>query len=251
MPPEEVSAQVRELEALRSQLRLWRVAVPLITIGVVLHGVFTLYRAAAGLVVEGPPREEFVASLTDELNKEVRPVVERVAQQTFTETREAVNKELVRLNDRTPEMAAALKKEIESLIHNIPQRGEKVLQGSFGAMLKKREADIRKQYPDVTEARVATLVLELTDLTQKRLDHVTHQLFEPHLAALSNIMDDVTHIQRTEPAAVRGDIASWDMALLVFDLIRDEFEDLHVKEADPALPGKFQQKARNTQPTQP
>ncbi len=250
MTPEEVSTQVRELEGLRAQLRLWRVAIPLITVGVIVYGVVTLYQTAAGLVVEGPPREEFVAAFTDGLNKEVRPTVEKVAQQTFTETRAAVNKELLRLNDRTPELAAALKKEIEALIHNIPQRGEKVLQGSFGAMLKKREADIRKQYPDVTEARVAALLVELTGLAEQRVDHVTHHLFEPHLVSLTGIMEDVAHIQRTEPAT-GGDLASWDMALLVFDLIRDEFDELHVKETNPAAPGKAKLNPKKSQPNQP
>lgn len=251
MPPEEVAHQIRELEALRSQLRLWRIVVPLVTVGVIAYGVFTIYRSAASLVAEGPPREEFVAAFTDGLNKDVRPVVEKVAQQTFTETREAVNKELARLNDRTPEMAAALKKEVESLIHNIPRRGEKVLQGTFGAMLKKREADIRRQYPDVTEQKVATLVLSLTDLAHQRLDHVTDQLFAPHLQSLSGIMDDVAHIQRTESVTGREDMASWDMALLVFDLIRDEFSDLRVTESDPAIPAKLQNRPRAAKPAQP
>lgn len=248
MTPEEVSTQIRELEALRSQLRLWRTAIPLITIGVVTYGVFTIYHSAASLVTEGPPREEFVAAFTDGLNTEVRPTIEKVAQQTFSETREAVNKELARLNDRTPEMAGALKKEVESLLHNLPRRGEKVLQASFGTMLKKREADIRKQYPDVTEQKVATLVLQLTDLTQQRLDHVTHHLFAPHLESLSSVMDDVAHIQRTEPATPREDLASWDMALLVFDLIRDEFADLHVSETAPTIPAKLQNKVKPAQP---
>lgn len=248
MTPEEVSTQVRELESLRSQLRLWRTAIPLITVGVISYGVFTIYRSAESLVAEGPPREEFVAAFTDGLNKEVRPVVEKIAQQTFSETREAVNKELARLNDRTPEMAGALKKEVEALIHNIPRRGEKVLQASFGTMLKKREADIRKQYPDVTEQKVATLVLQLTDLAHQRLDHVTHQLFSPHLESLSGIMDDVSIIQRTEMVSSREDLASGDMALLVFDLIRDEFADLHVHEADPAIPAKLQNKVKLAQP---
>lgn len=248
MTPEEVSTQVRELEALRAQLRLWRTAIPLIAVGVIAYGVFTIYRSAESLVAEGPPREEFVAAFTDGLNTEVRPTVEKIAQQTFSETREAVNKELARLNDRTPEMAGALKKEVESLIHNLPRRGEKVLQASFGTMLKKREADIRKQYPDVTEQKVATLVLRLTDLTQERLDHVTHHLFSPHLESLSGIMEDVAHIQRSESVSAREDFASWDMALLVFDLIRDEFSELHVTESEPTIPAKLQNKVKPAQP---
>ncbi len=248
MTPEEVSAQVRELESLRSQLRLWRTAIPLITIAIVTHGVVTIYRAAVDLVADGPPREEFVSAYTDGLNREVRPTVEKIAQQTFSLTRDAVRKELTRLNDRTPEMAAALKKEIEALIHNIPRRGEKALQASFGAMLKKREADIRKMYPDVTEQKVASLVLGLTDVSQQRLDRVMQQLFSPHLEALSGIMDDVAHIQRTETVAAQEDLASWDMALMVFDLIRDEFADLHVTEASPAVPAKLQNKVKPAQP---
>ncbi len=251
MTPEEVATQVRELESARSQLRLWRTAIPLVAAGVISYGVFTIYDSAASLVTEGPPREEFVAAFTDGLNQEVRPVVERIAQQTFSETREAVNKELARLNDRTPEMAGALKKEVETLMHNIPRRGEKVLQASFGAMLKKREADIRKQYPDVTEQKVATLVQGLTDLTHQRIDHVTHQLFSPHLESLSGIMEDVAHIQRTEVINPKEDLASWDMALLVFDLIRDEFADLHMHEVDPAVPAKLENKVKRAKPAKP
>ncbi|MEN9572407.1 MAG: hypothetical protein RL514_262 [Verrucomicrobiota bacterium] len=251
MNPEEVTTQVRELESLRAQLRLWRTVIPLVTVGVICYGVFTIYSSAANLLVEGPPREEFVAAFTDGLNKEIRPVVEKVAQQTFTETREAVNQELARLNDRTPEMAGALKREIETLVSNIPRRGEQVLQASFGTMLKKREADIRKTYPEVTEQRVATLMLELTDLSHQRLDHVTHQLFSPHLESLSGIMDDIAHIQRTEAVNPREDLASWDMALLVFDLIKDEFANLHVVESDLTAPAKLTKKPKSANPTKP
>ncbi len=251
MSPEEVSNQVRELESLRARLRLWRTAVPLIAVGVISYGVFTLYRSAENLVSEGPPREEFIAAFTDGLKREVQPTVEKVAQQTFSETKRAVEKEMVRLNERTPEMAGALKKEVETLIQNVPRRGEKVLQASFGAMLKKREADIRKQYPDVTEQKVASLVLGLTELTQQRLDHVTHQLFSPHLECLSSILEDVGQIQRTEKAGASEDLASWDMALLVFDLIRDEFGELHVADADPTVPARLQSKVKAPKPTAP
>lgn len=243
MTPEEVANQIKELESLRSQLRLWRTVIPLATVAIVSYGVFALYRSAENLVVEGPPREEFIAAFTDGLKREVQPTVERVAQQTFSETKRAVEKELARLNDRTPEMAGALKKEVETLIHNIPRRGEKVLQASFGTMLKKREADIRKTYPDVTEQKVASLVLGLTDMAHQRLDHVTHQLFLPHLTSLSNIMEDIAHIQRTETVTGQEDQASWDMALLVFDLIRDEFAELHVTEVAPVAPAKLKNKS--------
>ncbi len=251
MTSEEVAGQIKELESLRSQLRLWRTVIPLATIAIVSYGVFALYRSVESLVVEGPPREAFVAAFTDGLNHDVRPMVEREAQRTFSETKRAVEKEMARLNDRTPEMAGALKKEVETLIHNIPQRGEKVLQSSFGTMLKKREEDIRKTYPDVTEQKVASLVLGLTDTAQQRLDQLTHQLFLPHLTSLNNIMDDITHIRRTETVSGQEDLASWDMALLVFDLIRDEFAELHVTEATPTAPARLRNQNKPAKPVQP
>ena len=61
-------------------------------------------------------------------------------------------------------------------------------------------------------------------------------------------MDDVAYIQKTEKASAGEDLASWDMALIVFDLIRDEFADLHVTEVTPVAPAKPAKKAKSTQP---
>lgn len=251
MTPEEVSNQVRELEAARSQLRLWRRAIPLVVVSVISYGVFTIYRSAECLIGEGPKREEFVAAFTGGLNTEVRPVVEKVVQQTFSETRDAVTKEIDRLNDRMPEMSGAVKKEVEALMNNIPKRGEAVLQASFGTMLKKREADIRKQYPDVTEQKVATLMLQLAELSHQSLDRVTHQLFSPHLESLSNIIDDVAHIQRTEVVDPTEELASLDMGLLVFDIIRAEFDDLQVDGTASGVPGKSGKKGKPAKSNKP
>ena len=104
------------------------------------------------------------------------------------------------------------------------------------------EEGIRKQYPDVTEARVAGLVARLIDLSEKQIDHATHHLFEPHLVSLSNIMDDITAIKKAEGTAAKEDLASWDMALLVFDLIRDEFGELYVREEATGPLGKLPKK---------
>ena len=72
--------------------------------------------------------------------------------------------------------------------------------------------------------------------------HATHHLFEPHLVSLSNIMDDITAIKKAEGTAAKEDLASWDMALLVFDLIRDEFGELYVKEEAAGPVGKLPKK---------
>ena len=92
-------------------------------------------------------------------------------------------------------------------------------------------------------------------MTHQRLDHVTQQLFSPHLESLSLIMDDLAHIQRTETVNAKEDLASWDMALVVFDLIREEFAELQVTEAaatDSAAPVKLPKKVKPAaKPAQP
>ena len=63
------------------------------------------------------------------------------------------------------------------------------------------------------------------------------------------------HIQRTEVVNAKEDLASWDMALVVFDLIREEFAELQVTEAAAAnsaapvkLPKKVKPAAKPSQP---
>ena len=252
MSSEETSRQIAELLSLRAQLRRWRLGITLAVTVIVVGGIWSIYDAGNSLAREGPEQEELVAEFTKGLNSEVVPLVEKVALQTFHATRIGVEKELAKLDQRTPELALALRKEIEALVRNVPHRGEKVLQASFGAMLKKREAAIRKSYPDVTEQRVASLVVTLVDVTEEQVDHMINHLFTPHLESINSVLDNMAHIQKTETLRPDEELASWDMALLVFDLIRDEFGELHVSEITPEDPAKLKRKhAKPTKPSKP
>lgn len=255
MSPEEVSRQIVELQLLRSELRRWRVGITLTVAVIVVGGVWSIYDAGNSLAREGPEQEELVAEFTKGLNSEVVPLVERVARKTFYETKIGVEKELAKLDQRTPELALALEKEIMALVRNVPHRGEKVLQASFGAMLKKREADIRKSYPDVTEQKVSTLVATLVEVTEEQVEHMIDHLFAPHLEAIYSVLDNMARIQQTETLRPDEELASWDMALLVFDLVRDEFGELYVAEIPPEAPAKLKHKttkpANSAKPSKP
>ncbi len=236
MSPEETQRQIAELRDLRAQLTRWSVGIPVVAIAIVLTSLWLITDAARGLVSEGPRREEFVTSLTTGLKQDVVPVVESIARRTYTDARAGLEREFERLDARAPEISQALGSEVEKLLNNLPNRGEAALKATFGDMLKKREADIRKTFPDATEENVAVFVSNLTSEAEEQAHNLAAKLFGPQLLELDGILQNIDRIRTTEKLSPTDDLATWDTALLVLDILRDEFKDLqiHTIEATPA-----------------
>lgn len=240
MSPEETQRQIAELRDLRAQQTRWSVGIPVVAILIVLSSLWLITDAAKGLVNEGPRREEFVTALTSGLKQDVVPVVESIARRTYTDTRAGLEREFERLNSRAPEISQALGSEVEKLLNNLPKRGESALKATFGEMIKKREADIRKTFPDATEQNVATFVANLTSEAEEQAHNLTAKLFGSQLLELDGILANIDRIRATEKLGPDENLATWDTALLVIDLLRDEFKDLHIHETTttPAAAGQ-------------
>ena len=232
MSPEETQRQIADLRDLRGQLTRWSVGIPVVAILIVLSGLWLITDAARGLVTEGPRREEFVTALTGGLKQDVAPVVESIARRTYTDTRAGLEREFDRLNSRAPEISQTLGAEVEKLLNNLPKRGEAALKATFGEMIKKREADIRKMFPDATEQSVTTFVSNLTGEAEEQAHNLTAKLFGPQLIELDGILSNIDRIRASEKLGPTEDLATWDTALLVIDLLREEFKELHVHEVD-------------------
>ena len=225
MNPDDVRRQTEELESLRSQTNRWRIgtALAIIVIGGVAVG--TILKGVFGLVQEGPNQKIFMGEVQTHLKKEVLPSLEVIAGQTVKEIKPRIESELKKLNERSPELAEALHKELLALSGNLPVRGEKVLNATFGAMLKKRESDIRKMYPGVTEEQVAALVANLVTAGQEQIQTITETLFSPHLKALNVIVANIDVIKESEKIDAADEGPTWDTALLIFDILRDDFKE--------------------------
>ena len=233
MHTDEVKKQIEELESLRAATRRWRIASVLAIILIVVVSVAKMIGGVTDLVREGPPQQEFMAELERGLKQEVVPTLEKIAAQTVNEIKPAIDLELKRLNDRVPDVVTALKQELEALASNLPKRGEKILESSFGSMIRKREDKIRKLYPGVTEEKVAALVLNLIAETNDQIEHVVGSLFSQHIRALNAVLDNVAQIQRTEVVDAAAEFPTWEMTSLMFDLLHEEFKGLDTT-ADPA-----------------
>jgi len=240
MNADEVQKQVQELESLRSQTRVWRTGSVLAIILIVVICVWRLIDGVTGLASPGPRQEAFLGDVTSSLKTNVVPGIQKIATQAIYDIKPLVEREIQKLNDRAPDIAAALKKEIELLTHNLPNRGEKVLDQTFGVMLKKREEKIRKLNPTVTEDRVASLVHNLVAEAHDQIEHVSDRLFAPHILSLNNILENVTEIQRTEKIDATEEFPKWEMASLIIDLLHDEFKELSSVEepSTAAVPAK-------------
>ena len=223
MNSEQVQIQIQELESLRSQMRLWRLASMLVILLMVFICIGTLINNVLGLTRPGPRQEEFVTELSNGLQQGAIPEIQTIGAATLNSI--DFQEEFDKLNRRTPELAEATMKELQTLSESLPQRGEKVLNETFGEMIHSREAKIREMYPDVTEDKVHTLGANLTEEATERTAQVTQALFDPHLKSMNAIVENIRLIQDTEAVNPR-EVPTWQMALLIFDIAREDFKGL-------------------------
>ena len=225
MNSDEVKKQTEELESLRSQTNRWRIGTALAIILIAFVAVGTIIKGVFGLVQDGDSQKIFMGEVQAHLKTDVLPSLEAIAGQTVKEIKPRIEAELKKMNERSPELAGALHKELLALSGNLPIRGEKVLNATFGAMLKKREGDIRKTYPGVTEEQVSTLVDNLVTTGHEQITSITESLFAPHLKALNVITANIDIIKQSETIDPADEGPTWDTALLIFDILRDDFKE--------------------------
>lgn len=239
MQANEVKREIQELESLRSQMRWWRLGTLLVLVVIVVACIATINGAVQGLTKPGPVQDQFVADVSTRLQTTVVPKVQTIAAQTVAQLQPKVEDELAKLNDRVPELAEVSMKELELLEKNLPARGEKVLNATFGEMLKKREPKIREMFPEVTEDKVQTLVANLTEEGQNRIVLAHDRMFSPHLASMNNIFEHMLKIQGSEKISPNADQTNWEMAVLVVDIFHDDLKSLQAQsQAKPAADSK-------------
>lgn len=222
----EVKNQIDELEKIRAQSRLWRTLTVLALLAIVVIGVGSIVSAVRGLFSPGATQEEFAGALSSNLQRDVVPQVQSIAQQAIAEIRPQVESELSKLNDRVPELTEASMKQFELLQKNVPDQAEKVLEETLGAALIKKEPKIRAMFPEVTEAKIETAVHNVSLEATERIMHAHDSLFAAHMTALNNIIGNLDKIQRSERVNPKDEKADWEMGMAIFDLVHDELKNL-------------------------
>lgn len=226
MTSDEVKTKIQELDSLRSQARYWRLGITafialitVICVGILVNSVHNLYRS-------GPAQDEFTSALTTNLKRDTLPEVQTMATQALTDSKPEVQTAFAKLNSRVPELTSTSLQQLTMLQSELPARGDKVLNTTYGAMLKKHEAKIHTMFPDVTEANLSTMVDTMSAEGQQQIISANNALFSKHMAAMNAIQGDITKIQDTETVTPDEDQANWEMALVVVDDFHDELQSL-------------------------
>ncbi len=239
MTSEEVQKKIQELEALRSQARYWRLGITAAIVLITVVCVGSLVNSVHSLFRPGPAQDEFTSTLTADLKQNTLPQVQSIAGQALTESKPEIEASFTKLNTRVPELTSASLKQLTMLQHNLPERGDKVLNATYGTLLKKHEAKIRALFPEATDANVAALVDTMSAEGQTQIVSANNTLFSKHQAALTGIQNDLATIQNTETVTADEDQSNWEMALLVVDSFHDDLQGLQAEGAKPAAAPKI------------
>lgn len=224
-----VPAQIAEIKTLQAQIRRWRIGGVLAVLIIMSVCAKMIVGAFTDLAQEGPAQEEFMKHLGTGLKEHVLPTAQKIASQTASQLVPEVQKEIDKLNERAPEITEAALKELEILAVSLPDRGEKVLLKTFGEMMHKREEKLKKQFPEITEPKIATLVNNLVAVAEVQSEEVAAVLFADHINAIDRIANNLSAIQKAESATLTThDIPSWQVGLMLFDLFREEIRPLEV-----------------------
>lgn len=240
MNHEQVTRDIEELESLRTQVRSWRTAAALAVIIIVVASVMIVVNSVQNLALAGPTRDTFIQEFQRGFAEDVMPQVRLAGTDALQELTPVVREEIEKLNQHGPRVAAAVEKELTALQASLPQRAETAIESTIGAMLRQREGRIRKMYPGLTDENVAVLMDNLTGESRNRVVKVMDDLFKPQQDTLDRILAHLQRIQELEAANLKDEPPTWDMAILFFDVIKEDLRGLRAEDfphpTDPATP---------------
>lgn len=227
MKPEEVSNDIEELERIRTEAGRWKLGGTLAILAIILICVWKIYSSYAALAKPGPAQETLRAEFMDGVKKNIVPsVTNQVAAAVKNEIGPTLETELKKIQTRSPEILAAVQLELGKLTNSIPAKAQKILDDTFGAMLDEQEKKLREKYPDLTEEKVQALLTQMQEALIVELEGLTEELFLEHMVQLDQITVNIQRIKDSDEPNLSERDASWELADLVVDIVRQEFQNV-------------------------
>jgi hypothetical protein len=226
MNTEEAKQQIQELEKLRRQTRRMRLITLVAVLVIMLTGVSAIINSAYSLTLAGPKQDIFIKVLGADLQRDMLPVVKKIASRSAGRLKPAVEAEVQKVNARAPEVAEVALRELNQMTDELPAQGGKIIDQSISGTMHKRDAKLRQMYPDIYDKQINLLLDNLTLEAQDQLAQSGENLFGAHLNSVQNILANLDKIQKTEPVAASQDIDSWQVSFMFMDLFVTEFKDL-------------------------
>ena len=222
---DEMTVKIEQLKSLRAQTRRWRLAGIVSILCVVLGCLLYVRHRTLALVNDGPAHDQFVAQLKTGLARDAVPEVKRLTVKTLDRLGPAMQKELERVEKRTPQLTARVEAEMNQLRENLPVRAERALKPTIGHALEGRLASWRVQYPSLTLEQLTEASGRLGNEANERMANVAATVMLPYEGALEKIVDDLALIRKLE--AGHDDVDTWDLAVVSLGLMHEELAKLN------------------------
>ena len=225
MSSEEVQNKIQELESLKKVTGFWKLGGTCAILLIALICVYLIYRGVKTLAEEGPAQKEFVAELKEGFDSQIKPQLETKGKEAKDKAIKILQAEADKLKERIPEFTEKAQAELMVLVEELQSEGNKVFEATFGKVMKQREAKIRRMYPDVTDASISNALNNLQTALDAELSELTESLFMNHLVAMDGILQQLEKIQIGDEVDMLYKDVPWEVATLVFDIVREEFDD--------------------------
>lgn len=218
-----IQERIAELEALNARAARWKIGSTLVTVAVVVGCVLSILNNVRALADEGPRQAEMVDRIKEGLSEQVVPQVRLQAQHSLLRMKPMLAEEFEHVDARSEEIAQRFFRELRLLEENVSDETGKILDESFGQALLAREETVRRLYPEASRERITRLAHDFYGHFEKVVMDVTDDLFTPHMSTLGGIVQHIDTIRDKEeiPADAEFDL---DVALLVLDIVRTEFD---------------------------
>jgi len=219
--------EINEVTRLRQQASWWRWGASLLVLTWILGCFLSVNSSVQGLFQPGARQEKFVSTLSSNVQRDVVPGVQTIAAQTLSDTRPAVEAAFTKINGRVPEVTETAMNELQGMQESLPQKSEKILGDSFGAMLAQKETKLHEMFPDATDESIKELTKNLTDVAQIEAVNVNDKMIGRHQKSLDSIVASMEHIRMDESKKAGSPLGSnWEMAISIMDVVRDDLKDM-------------------------
>jgi hypothetical protein len=226
MSTEEAKQLIQELEKLRRQTHRFRLLTIISFLAIVIAGVSAIIESVYSLTLAGPRQEMFISNLTTNLHRDLLPIVQKIAGRSVDRLKPAIEKELKDINGRAPEVADVALNELDQMGNELLLQAGKILDQTISGTLQRREAKLRRMYPDVYDKQIEILLNNLALETGDQLGRSGENLFNPHLNSVQSVLVNLEKIQKTEPIDAGRDVDAWQVAFMFMDVFVHEFKDL-------------------------
>ncbi len=226
MNTEEAKQLIEELEKIRRQTNRFRLLTIIALLTIVFTGVSAIIESVYSLTLAGPRQEIFLSNLSTNLQRDLLPIVKKVAGRAVDQLKPAVEKEMKEINGRAPEVADVALNELDQMGSELTIHAGKVLDQAVTGTLQKREGKLRNMFPEVYDKQINILLNNLALEAGDQLAQSGENMFNPHLNSVQSILVNLEKIQKTEPVDASKDVDAWQVAFMFMDVFVHEFKDM-------------------------